>query len=218
MTLERWWGLLLIVVPAGWWYLEWTRHRQRLATTLKALALICLLIALAEPTVNSEESKVAVSVLVDTSASVSEQDLARASAVASRIVNDKGRNWVKVIPFGRTTRPLAEAEEKGKLGYTAGPAGRGTDLETALREGMAAMPAGLVPRLALLSDGNENKGSVTRALWQAQQLGIPVDVYPMAGRPKPDLRRDAVSCPAPAVAGDRFPNEITLEAPRAATP
>jgi hypothetical protein len=78
MTLERWWVLLLIVVPAGWWYLEWTRGRQRLATTLKALALICILIALAEPTVNSEESKVAVSVLVDTSSSVSEPDLARA--------------------------------------------------------------------------------------------------------------------------------------------
>jgi Mg-chelatase subunit ChlD len=216
MTLERWWVLLLIVVPAGWWYLEWTRGRQRLATTLKALAIISILLALAEPKVNSEESKVAVSVLVDTSASVSEQDLAQASSIASRIVGDKGRNWVKVIPFGSNTRPVTEAEEKGKLGYTAGAAGRGTDLEAALREGMAAMPAGLVPRIALLSDGKENKGSVTRALWQAQQLGVPVDVYPMAGRPKPALRLESVSFPAQAFAGDRFPIEIALEAPRAA--
>ncbi|OYW07976.1 MAG: hypothetical protein B7X34_09710, partial [Acidobacteriia bacterium 12-62-4] len=171
---------------------------------------------MAEPKMNSEESKVAVSVLVDTSASVSEQDLAQASAVASRIVGDKGRNWVKVIPFGRTTRPVSEAEEKGKLSYTAGAGGRGTDLETALREGMAAMPAGLVPRIALLSDGKENKGSVTRALWQAQQLGVPVDVYPMAGRPKPALRLESVSFPAQAFAGDRFPIEIALEAPRPA--
>jgi Ca-activated chloride channel family protein len=216
MTLERWWVLLLIVVPAGWWYVEWSRGRQRLATTLKALSIICILVALAEPNMNSEESKVAVSVLVDTSASVSEQDLAQASTIASRIVGDKGRNWVKVIPFGRTTRPVSEAEEKGKLSYTAGAAGRGTDLETALREGMAAMPAGLVPRIALLSDGKENKGSVTRALWQAQQLGVPVDVYPMAGRPKPALRLDSVSFPAQAFAGDRFPIEIALEAPRSA--
>jgi Mg-chelatase subunit ChlD len=216
MTLERWWVLLLIVVPAGWWYCEWTRGRQRLATTLKALAIISILLALAEPKVNSEESKVAVSVLVDTSASVSEQDLAQASSIASRIVGDKGRNWVKVIPFGSNTRPVTEAEEKGKLGYTAGAAGRGTDLEAALREGMAAMPAGLVPRIALLSDGKENKGSVTRALWQAQQLGVPVDVYPMAGRPKPALRLESVSFPAQAFAGDRFPIEIALEAPRAA--
>lgn len=217
MTLERWWVLLLIVVPAGWWYLEWTRGRQRLATTLKALALICILLALAEPRMNSEESKVAVSVLVDTSASISEQDLAKASSIASRIVSDKGRNWVKVIPFGSTTRPITEAEEKGKLAYTAGAAGRGTDLEAALREGMAAMPAGLVPRIALLSDGKENKGSVTRALWQAQQLGVPVDVYPLAGRPKPALRLESVSFPAQAFAGDRFPIEIALEAPRPAS-
>ena len=195
MTLERWWVLLFAIIPVGWWYVEWLRGRQRLATTLKALAIICIVVALAEPTMNSEESKLAVSVLVDTSASVSEQDLARASEIASRIVGDKGRNWVKVIPFGRATRAVSEAETKGKLAYTAGDAGRGTDLEVALREGMAAMPAGLVPRIVLITDGKENKGSVTRATWQAQQLGVPVDVFPMAGRPRPALRGSARSLP-----------------------
>jgi Ca-activated chloride channel homolog len=214
MTLERWWVLLFAVVPLGWWFVEWQRGRQRLATTLKALALLCIVIALAEPRMNSEESKLAVSVLVDTSASVSEQDLTRASEIASRIVGDKGRNWVKVIPFGRTTRPIAESEEKGKFGYTAGAGGRGTDLETALREGMAAMPAGLVPRIVLISDGKENKGSVTRATWQAQQLGVPIDVFPLAGRPKPALRLENVSFPTQAFAGDRFPIDIAIEAPR----
>lgn len=216
MTLERWWVLLFAIVPVGWWYVEWVRGRQRLATTLKALAIVCIIVALAEPAMNSEESKLAVSVLVDTSASVSEQDLARASEIASRVVGDKGRNWVKVIPFGRTTRGVSDAETKGKLGYTAGEAGRGTDLEVALREGMAAIPAGLVPRIVLITDGKENKGSVTRATWQAQQLGVPVDVFPMAGRPKPALRLESVSFPTQAFAGDRFPIDIAIEAPRKA--
>jgi hypothetical protein len=123
---------------------------------------------------------------------------------------------VKVIPFGRTTRGVSDAETKGKLGYTAGEAGRGTDLEVALREGMAAMPAGLVPRIVLITDGKENKGSVTRATWQAQQLGVPVDVFPMAGRQKPALRLESVSFPTQAFAGDRFPIDIAIEAPRKA--
>ena len=43
----------------------------------------------------------------------------------------------------------------------------------AIRDGAAALPAGMVPRLLLISDGNENLGSVARAIWQAQQLGFP---------------------------------------------
>ena len=39
----------------------------------------------------------------------------------------------------------------------------------------------MVPRVLLISDGNENLGSVTRAIWQAQQLGMPIDTS--AGRP-----------------------------------
>ena len=69
-----------------------------------------------------------------------------------------------------------------------GPRGHGTNLEAAIRDGAAALPAGMVPRLLLVSDGNENLGSVARAIWQAQQLGIPVDTVPLAGRPKPGLR------------------------------
>ena len=45
----------------------------------------------------------------------------------------------------------------------------------------------MVPRLLLISDGNENLGSVARAIWQAQQLGIPIDTVALAGRPKPGL-------------------------------
>ena len=68
----------------------------------------------------------------------------------------------------------------------------------------------------LASDGNENLGSVTRAIWQAQQLGIPIDTMPLAGRPKPELRLESVSLPVQVFSGERFPIEITLDSPRAA--
>ena len=51
----------------------------------------------------------------------------------------------------------------------------------AVREAVASLPAGLVPRVALISDGKQNKGSVARAAWQAQQLGIPIDTFAMKG-------------------------------------
>ena len=75
----------------------------------------------------------------------------------------------------------------------------------------------MVPRLLLVSDGNETLGSVTRAIWQAQQLGIPVDTVPLAGHPKPGLLLESISIPGQVFSGERFPVEVTLEAPRATT-
>ena len=217
MTFERAWVLFIAWIPLAWLYWEWQRGRQRTNLILKALSLTAILVALAEPAMNSSESKSAVSLLVDTSGSISDADLARAARITRDIENERGRNWLKVIPFARGTRALTPEEVAGKaVGRTAGEGGRGTDLETGLREALAAMPEGLVPRVVLISDGKENKGSVTRALYQAKQLNIPIDVIPLAGRPKPDLRLESVTLPTRAFTGDRFPIDIAIEAPRKA--
>jgi hypothetical protein len=71
----------------------------------------------------------------------------------------------------------------------------------------------MLPRLLLISDGNENLGSVVRAIWQAQQLGVPIDTIPLAGRPKPGLRLDSIAIPGQVFSGERFPIDVTLESP-----
>ena len=115
------------------------------------------------------------------------------------------------------TPPLDEHGKSGwQLRHTAGASGRGTNLESAIRDGAASLPPGMTQRLVLVSDGNENLGSVARAIWQAQQLGIPIDTVALAGRPKPGLRLESVSLPAQVFSGERFPVEITVESPRSA--
>ena len=113
-------------------------------------------------------------------------------------------------------RATSAAKGGWQLHHTAGAAGHGTNLEAAIRDGAASLPAGMVPRLLLVSDGNENLGSVSRAIWQAQQLGIPIDTVPLAGRPKPSLLLESVALPGQVFSGERFPIEVTLESPRAA--
>src|SRR5581483_4253538 len=106
----------------------------------------------------------------------------------------RGRNSALIMPFGRSTRPLSPAEHTNKewhFQYSSREVAHATNLELALREAVGGMPSGLVPRVLLISDGNENQGSVTRAIWQAQQLGIPVDTVSLSGRPKPDLQLEA---------------------------
>jgi uncharacterized membrane protein len=217
MTFERAWVLWFAVLPLAWAALQWRGTARRGALALKALSLAALVAALAAPELTIFESRMAVAILADTSASVSAQDLASASRFAADIESARHRNWTEVIPFARATRPVAKAERARKLAlrHTAGEAGRATNLEAAVREGISALPGGRVPRLVLISDGNENLGGVTRAAWQAHQLGIPIDTVPLAGRTRPDLRLESVTLPASAFTGERFPVDLAVTAPRA---
>ena len=219
MTFARAWMLLVIWLPVAWAAWEWRGSGRRAALVLKAATMLAILLALAEPVLTVYESKVAVAVLVDTSASLSPGDLARAADIATRIENGRGRHWTRVIPFARQARNAAPQERDGRiwrLRHTGGEAGRGTNLEAALREASASLPAGMVPRIALISDGHENVGSVVRAVWQALQAGIPVDTFPLAGRPRPSLAIESVSLPSRVFSGERFPIDIVLSAPRRA--
>ncbi|HEY6344517.1 MAG TPA: VWA domain-containing protein [Bryobacteraceae bacterium] len=217
MTFDREWVLAVAWLPLAWAAWEWGRTRRRLALALKALALAAILLALAEPKLSVRQTKVAVAVLVDTSASISQADLENASRLSRAMHDAQGRHWMRLIPFARSTRDLDRGEsQRWVLRKTAGEAGRATDLEAAVREAIASLPSGLVPRVALISDGRENKGSITRAAWQAQQLGIPIDTFPLAGRTRPALRLESVSLPSMAFTGEQFPIDLDVSAPRAA--
>ena len=68
----------------------------------------------------------------------------------------------------------------------------------------------MLHRIALITDGNENDGAVTRAAWQAQQLGVPIDTIALAGRAQPQLKTEAVGIPGAVFTGERFPVDLTI--------
>ncbi len=211
------WVLFLAPLPMIWLAIEWRRTGRRLGLALKAVSLLAILLALAEPRLSTWETKVALAVLADTSQSLPSSDLDRATAIAASIERAKGRHWTRVIPFAREPRDLRpdEVEKTFRLKTVSGDAGRGTDIEAAIRDAAANMPAGMVPRIALISDGKENRGSVARAAWQARELGIPIDTYVLAGRPRPALRLDRVDLPPLVFSAERFAIELVVESPRA---
>ena len=216
MTFERTWVLIFLLLPLGWMFVEWRRTRRITALVLKTLAFLAIVLALAEPTLTVPQTKMAVAVLVDTSSSVSAQDLARASEFASALDKARGRHWVRVLPFARSVRDLAADEQRGlRLEPTAGEAGRATDLESGIEEAISSLPSDLVPRIVLVSDGKENAGSITRAAWQAQRLGIPIDTVALAGRPQPTLRLESVTVPTVAFTGEQFPVDLSIVSPSA---
>ncbi len=218
MTFDRAWVLPFAALPLLWMLWEMRRTRRRWAVILKALSLIAIALALAEPRLETSESKVALAVLVDTSASVGPADLQRASQLATALEKGRGRHSVQVLPFARSLRnPSArEHPNEWRLQSTANEAGRSTDLEAAIRGAIAELPTGMVPRIALISDGRENAGSITRAAWQAQSLGIPIDTFELKGKPEPGLHLESVNLPTVAFTGERFPVDLTVVSPRRA--
>ncbi len=215
MTFDRLWVLLLLPLPLGWLAWEWRRQAHRAPLMLKTGMLLALILALAEPVYQSRDRKVALAALVDTSASMTDADMERQSGILRRLSDEKGSNRLDVIPFARTPRVLSPAESGYRLSRTSGAAGRSTNLESPLREALASLPTGMIHRVVLISDGNENDGAATRAAWQAQQLGVPVDTISLAGRPQPRLQTQAVGIPGSVFTGERFPVDLTIYSPTA---
>src|SRR5690348_17085406 len=122
MSFDRAWVLFFALAPILWAAREWRATVRRSALVLKAGTFVAIILALAQPRVAFFDSKVAVAILADTSRSVTSQDLARASSIATQIERARGRHWTKVIPFSRSTRkPLPQEHGNSwSLQYTPG--------------------------------------------------------------------------------------------------
>jgi uncharacterized membrane protein len=219
MTFDYPWVLFLLVLPIGLLVWDWRKAPSRAGLLLKVAAFLAIILALSSPRVDVDANKVATVLLVDTSASLSQSDLQRASKLVTDIEAERGRHWLRVIPFARSSRDV-DASEKNKrwaLKHSGGEAGKGTDIEAAVRDAIAGLPSGMAPRIALISDGRENQGSVARGAWLARDLHIPIDTFAVAGRPQPLLRIESSFAPAIAFTGEKFPIDLLVSSPKPAS-
>jgi Mg-chelatase subunit ChlD len=209
--------LLLLFPLLGWGAHSFRYASRKWALCLKIASLAAIVVALSEPVLNVVQTKTAAVVLVDTSHSIRSEDLASASSFVKAAQRDLHRNWMRVIPFARHTRELQPGESAAELHLvTASDASSdATNIEAALNEGIAAIPPGYIPRLVLISDGNENEGSTARALVEMARLRVPIDTVPLAGHSGKSLRLVSVSMPSEAYAGEEIPIDLTISSPYA---
>lgn len=213
MTFAHPWIGLLAIAPVVWVIASWRSAPRRLNLLLKSASFAAIAIALSQPVMTLPQIKTGVVALIDTSGSITADDLSRADSLVAEIARHKGRNWLRVVPFASRTRSLRPEEASGPhFVNTANESG--TNLEAALIDSMAAIPAGHLPRLLLISDGNDNEGSVARAIAELRQLDVPVDTIPLAGRSLSGLRLESVSLPRKAYAGEQIPIDLNIYSPR----
>jgi Ca-activated chloride channel family protein len=208
------WVLAALPIVAGWMWWEWRQTGRHAGLALKTASFCLGVLALSQPQITLLERRVAVTLLADVSASVPREDIRREVDLISRMRAQSRGNSLEVIPFAGPISRLQGAEAaKGDRPA----AGRGvTNLEAAIRDALSRSPEDRVPRILLLSDGQENQGSVERALHQARTIGIPIDTYEMHGSAQPALQLESVALQSRAFAGERFPMEMVVSSPRAA--
>src|SRR6476661_5157329 len=122
MTFAHPWVLSLLILPLAFLGLEWRKTSSHIGLLLKTGAFLAILLALASPRIDVDTTKVATVVLADTSASVSQTDLQKESNLVKEIERQRGRHWLRIIPFARGSRDV-DASEKSRgwqLKHSAG--------------------------------------------------------------------------------------------------
>ena len=93
MTFDRAWVLPFALLPLLWMLWELRRTRRRAPLILKGLAFCAIALGIGRAAAHHQRIQMAVAVLVDTSASVGEEDLARAPSLPLRSKRAAAVTW-----------------------------------------------------------------------------------------------------------------------------
>jgi Mg-chelatase subunit ChlD len=182
------------------------RELPRLAVPLRLAVLALLIIGLAEPLQTSGGGAASTVFVVDRSQSVGD-DTARQidEWIGSALRTAGAGDRAAVVAFGSSPVVAAPATAARRLGtgwQDAQPASRDTtDIESALALARS-LPLGGSRRIVLVSDGAENVGSALDQAGQAASDGTPIDVLPVDGVGKDDLRVEGAVAPSSVWPGE----------------
>ncbi len=92
----------------------------------------------------------------------------------------------------------------------------GTDIAAAIEAAAAAMPPDYVPRIVLLTDGNQTRGDALQAALATANRGqnlepIPITTVPLPTRDDPEVQVSAVRVPAQVREGEPFHVEVHID-------
>jgi uncharacterized membrane protein len=189
------------------------RGRRALVLLFSATASLAAAIAVAEPELGSRLDRLAVVLLVDRSRSV---DLVPGAAtrvgaevrVAEQSMHDDDRIGMVVFGAGAAVEDPLRRRSEDALPQRAEVGRDATDIEAAVRRGLAELPSDGVGRLVLVSDGVQTRGDAYAAAAAASAAAVPIDVVPLDQKATADVR--VVSVHAPSRVNEGEPLELRV--------
>jgi Ca-activated chloride channel homolog len=150
--------------------------QQLLQSTIRSLVIAGIAVALARPSWITEQSKVSTILLVDVSDSISEKQLDAARRYVDDLEAAQGEGNLQLITFAE--KPLVARQDSGAKLSTAIKrhinAGAGTDVQAAMQLGYGLYPDGFLPRMVMVTDGNQTVGDLAVESYRAKELGVKV--------------------------------------------
>ena len=209
------------------------RRQMIVSTVIRSIVILLLVLAMAGLTLLNPTQELFVIFALDESLSVDDESSKSASEFINRAVEKAGNNGYMILPFAaapkESTKELAEQDDENNAaslgngdslnGETdsliaasgtsaADNARKGTNIQAALEVAAAGIPPHYVPRVVLLTDGNETDGDSRRA---ALNAGVRIDTVPLKTRDDPEIQVSAVNVPAQVAQGEPFHVEVVID-------
>lgn len=205
---QPWMLLGLLALPVLVWYCvrgltDFSRWQRITSLVARSLVLILLVAALCGLSWLKPSKDVYVVFLIDDSLSVGDEAKPNIEAYLYRASAAAGGNKVAFVRFG--AEPGAVTNDRNA---TVVANRQGTNIAAALEVARAAIPPSHVPRLVLLSDGNQTTGDALRT---AVRGGVPIDTVPLPTRTDPEVQVSAVNVPAQVREGEPFYVEVVID-------
>lgn len=220
------WLLGLCVVPVLGYYfvyslVDFTRWQRITSLIVRSLIVTLLVLSLAGLTLLQPTKQEFVLFAVDRSLSVGDESLAAVEKYLDSALPQAGNRRIAWMSFaaepGQVShdRPKPATTEKPTATATPVDAGskpeldqQATNLAAAIEAAAGAMPPAYVPRIVVLSDGNQTTGDALKAALRAQ---IPITTIPMQTRPDAEVQVSAVVVPAQVREGEPFYVEVVID-------
>jgi Mg-chelatase subunit ChlD len=185
--------------------------QQLTQATLRSLVILGIAVALARPSWITEQNKVSTIVLVDVSDSVSDKQLAAARSYVDTLAAATGDGNLQLVTFAEAPAVARKIEGKPLSAAIARHigGGAGTDTQAAMQLGYGLYPNGYLPRMVIVSDGNQTQGDVAVEAYRAKELGVRVSWRTFDQDKTSEIRVVGVTVPDEIKVGQ--PYEVTAE-------
>jgi Ca-activated chloride channel family protein len=206
--------LLLGLLPVLWWWMRKAPGASRVCLALKCAAFAVLVIALADPWAPMRVEKLAVTVLMDTSASMPRESLEHGEAMLRDLVRKKSGADLRLVTFAErpSLRSVPEQADKVSIPQAVDPKqGMATDIESAMQLALSTFPAQGARRILLISDGNENRGHALTEALRARERGVSVFTVPTGGTAPLPVKVQSIASPQDVFSGERFLLSLQIE-------
>ena len=205
------------VVMLGWPERGYGRRRELAALLLRLLIVACLGLGLAGLALARPGGGLALVFLVDVSDSISAEARQQAEATVRQAVSSLGPDdQAAVVLFAaQALVERAMSPARTLAPFRSAPDPSQTDLEEAIRLGLALYPPGMQRRMLLLSDGLQTTGEAQAAAELAAEAGVQLVVQPLPAASAPEALLVSAHVPEQLHPGERFDLDLEIDASQA---